>query len=410
MFQQQVGSSPAEERTYFGQQQIPWGYIERGAEGAQNLQGDRLDLGAGVVRDGVGNVLSLPTVERVLREVSTSRIQGGYPSPLGDQRFRERIRAFYLEDASRDLAERSFAVQTVGAAQALRLAADCLSRLGLCSVVAISEQTWGDHRRIIERAGLTAQSYPYLSVDGDAIAFDMMCEALRELPAGAAVLLQVSCHNPTGYDLSEEQWREVYRLCKERRLLPILDAAYTGFGSGVGRDVRAVQICIETGLDLLLVGSCCKTFSLYDSRIGALVAVTSDPESARRLESQMRTEVQANHSSPPPLYAEVIAQILSDAALMLSWTRELDEARQMIANRRERLVEALVRYSAPPALLHIARQSGIFAWTGFSREQCAELRTRHAINLPSNGRICLAAIPDHEIERVAQALCEVGLG
>jgi aromatic-amino-acid transaminase len=234
-----------------------------------------------------------------------------------------------------------------------------------------------------------------------------MCEALGELSPGAAVLLQVSCHNPTGYDLSEEQWREVFNLCKERRLLPILDAAYTGFGGGVAHDLRAVQICIEAGLDLLLVGSCCKTFSLYDSRIGALVAVTSDPESAKRLESQIRTEVQANHSSPPPLYAEVIARILSDGALRSSWTRELDEARQMIADRRERLVEALVRHSASPSLLHIARQSGIFAWTGFSREQCEELRKVHAINLPSNGRICLAAIPDCEIERVAEALCRV---
>ncbi len=407
MFQQPVESSLTPEGSYFNQQQIPWGYVERSTKVAHDPQTRRLDLGAGVVRDAEGNVLSLPTVEKVLREVSASRLQGGYPSPLGDLQFRGCIRSLYLGDATSDIAERSFAVQTVGAAQALRLAADCLSRLGLCSVVAISEQTWGDHRRITERAGLTVQRYPYLSTDGDTIAFDAMRETLRGLPAGAAVLLQVSCHNPTGYDLSEQQWREVFNLCKERRLLPILDAAYTGFGRGVANDLRAVQICIETGLDLLLVGSCCKTFSLYDSRLGALVAVTSDPESARRLESQIRTEVQANHSSPSPLYAEVVARILSDGALASGWTRELDEARQMIVNRRERLVEALARHSAPASLLRIARQSGIFAWTGFSSEQCSELRTRHAINLPSNGRICLAAIPDREIERVARVLSEV---
>jgi aromatic-amino-acid transaminase len=407
IFQQKMGTASAEERTFFNQQQIPWGYIERGSKVAQGLESDRLDLGAGVVRDGAGTVLSLPSVERTLREVSASRIQGGYPSPLGDQKFRDCIRSFYLSDPANSLVDRSFAVQTIGAAQALRLAADCLSRLGLCPVVAVSEQTWGDHRRIIERAGLPVRSYPYLSAGGEAIAFHAMCDALRELPPGAAVLLQVSCHNPTGHDLSEEQWHMVFRLCRERGLLPILDAAYTGFGTGIAGDLRPIQICIETGLDLLLVGSCCKTFSLYDSRIGALVAVTSDSESAKRLESQIRTEVQANHSSPPPLYAEVIAQILSDSVARSSWGDELEQARRMVEDRRECLVAALARHSAPTSLLGIARQSGIFAWTGFTREQCAELRTRHAINLPSNGRVCVAAIPDREIERVAEALCRV---
>jgi aromatic-amino-acid transaminase len=395
-------------QAFFSAAQIPWGYRERAAQFNTDPRADKLDVGAGVVRDMHGKALSLVTVEKVVRDLACNAAsetkRGGYAPPLGEPDFRESIRRFYLGEAASTLGERSFAVQTIGGAQALRLIADCIQRLGLAEHFVVSEQSWSDHRRIIERTGLKVTSYPYLSPDGNSINFTAMCKAFRELPARSAIVLQVSCHNPTGYDLTCEQWREIFQICHERTLLPILDAAYVGFGMGVAADLYPIQLCAESGIDFFISCSCCKPFSLYNARVGALVAVTHSNEIAARLESQIRTEVQANYSSPPSFHAHVISNILSDPHLTDQWLKELENVRLMVQEKRERLVSALCERGAPASLLNLGKQTGIFAWTGFTREQCREMTERFGVYLPSNGRVCIAAIPDDAIERLAQSL------
>lgn len=47
------------------------------------------------------------------------------------------------------------------------------------------------------------------------------------------ILLHACAHNPTGVDPKPEQWAEISKVMKEKKLFPFFDMAYQGFASGV---------------------------------------------------------------------------------------------------------------------------------------------------------------------------------
>lgn len=399
-----IESSREQSHPFFKIENLPSGFRERASQYLSDPREHKLDLGAGVLRDDSGAVWSFKAVGDSLETLYKSALGKGYPPALGNVAFCEQMRRLILGDAAAQASDRSFSIQTIGAAQATRLIADCLKRLNICDTISISRESWADHRRIFERAGFTVETHPYLSSDGQSIDFAALTESLKSMKPGSAVLLQIGCHNPTGRTLELSEWQKVLTLCKERSILPILDAAYIGFGRGIEEDLAPIRECVKQGIDVLIATSCCKMFSLYESRVGAITAVVSNSEIAEKLRSQFRIEIQANHSSSPQLFAEVIAMVLNYPELKSAWANELQDARELIQQRRQKLAAELTRLGASPKLQSIISQEGIFAWTGLDRSQATRLTRDFAIYCPSNGRLCLAALPTDRIPYVAQAL------
>ena len=63
-----------------------------------------------------------------------------------------------------------------------------------------------------------------------------MLKSLSGLKENTVVILHACCHNPTGYDLTQEQWAQVVDVCVKNKLIPFLDIAYQGFGDGLEED------------------------------------------------------------------------------------------------------------------------------------------------------------------------------
>ncbi len=402
------GDHPSQPETehYFSSATLPSGWRERSSTIAADTRAEKLDLRAGVMYNGEGGLATFQ-VTISAQDLIANQPHMGYLPPTGLHDFNSAITELILGPATKSLDGRSFSIQTIGAANALRLAADCLVRLGIAREIYISQESWSDHRRIFERAGLTVKTYSYYSPELGDIDRNSFRESLLQTKEGSLLLLQASSHNPTGYDLTHEDWEQVFIIVKERRLLPLFDLAYPGFGSSLSEDLWPIRRAAALNLDFLVATSCCKAFSLYDARVGALTAVVSSSSVAERLESQLRSEIQASYSSPPRFGAAVIAHILNDPILSQSWQAELSLMRSELVDRRSALVDALVKYDAPEELLRIADQRGMFAWSGLDRAACKRLAEEFAIYIPSNGRICVGAIPANRIQDVARALIEV---
>ena len=234
-----------------------------------------------------------------------------------------------------------------------------------------------------------------------------MIGALPSLPARSIVVLHACCHNPTGVDLSPEQWQRVVALLKDSDLVPFLDFAYQGFGASVDEDAFAVRAFASAGIPCLIASSFSKSFSLYRERVGALTVVTARAEESKRVLSQIKRVIRTNYSSPASHGAQVVATALADTELYALWLEELTEMCKRIQTMRGRLVQTLRSKGISQDFSFIAQQNGMFSYSGLTKEQVHRLRAEYSLYIVDSGRICVAALNDKNIDYVCDAIAHV---
>jgi aromatic-amino-acid transaminase len=298
-------------------------------------------------------------------------------------------------------------VQTIGGSGGLKVGADFLKRWFPQAQVWVSDPTWDNHRAMFEGAGFTVHTYPYYDEATGGLRFDDMLAALRTLPERSIVLLHACCHNPTGVDLSADQWAALIPVIRDRGLLPYVDIAYQGFGDGIDADAFAARALADAGVSFFCAASFSKSFSLYGERCGALHVVCPDASEAELVLGQMRATVRRNYSSPPTHGGQIVARVLQTPELRQQWAEELDTMRARIQAMRQRLHEVLSTTRPGRDFSYFLTQRGMFSYTGLSAEQVDRLREEHAVYLVRSGRMCVAGLNSANVEATAVAMAAV---
>jgi aromatic-amino-acid transaminase len=272
--------------------------------------------------------------------------------------------------------------------------------------VYISDPSWENHRALFESAGFVVNHYTYYDPATHGVNFDGMLASLKAMPAGSIVVLHACCHNPTGADLTQEQWGAVIEAVTSKGLIPFLDMAYQGFGAGITEDGAVVRRFADAGGPLLVSNSFSKSFSLYGERVGALSVVASSAEEAARLLSQLKRVVRTNYSNPPMHGGKVVATVLSTPELRQKWEDELAQMRVRIKQMRDTLVQKLKAKAPGRDFDFVREQVGMFSYSGLTKEQVGKLRAE-SIYAVDTGRICVAALNSKNIDRVVDAIAKV---
>jgi aromatic-amino-acid transaminase len=260
---------------------------------------------------------------------------------------------------------------------------------------------------VFEGSGFTVHTYPYYDAATGGLQFEAMMAAIAALPPRSIVLLHACCHNPTGVDLSHEQWLQLAPVLRERESIAFIDMAYQGFGAGLDDDAFAVRTLAQAGVACVVANSFSKNFSLYGERCGGLSVVCADADEAQRVQGQLNGTVRANYSNPPTHGAKVIAAILNDAELRRQWTTELSDMRERIAAMRRSLHADLSSRISSPRLDRYVQQRGMFTYTGLTAGQVDRLRIEHGIYLLRSGRLCIAGLNAGNVGQVARAIAAV---
>ncbi|HSH85017.1 MAG TPA: aromatic amino acid transaminase, partial [Guyparkeria sp.] len=260
---------------------------------------NKVDLGVGVYRDAKGNTPVMRAVklaeEQLLKNESTKTYIGSH----GDPGYGQAVLPLVLGEGSPVLAaKRASATQSPGGTGALRLAADFIASHLPGKDVWVSDPTWPNHHGIFPAAGLALHKYPYVDAD-NRLDFDGMLAALKQVPEGDVVLLHACCHNPTGFDLSREQWQQLLEVLRERNLLPLVDFAYQGLGEGLDEDAYGVRLLAENLGEVIVTSSCSKNFGIYNERTGCLIMVARNAEQMENVRSQVALVARENYSNPP---------------------------------------------------------------------------------------------------------------
>ncbi|EMP4957320.1 aromatic amino acid transaminase [Escherichia coli] len=303
--------------------------------------------------------------------------------------------------------QRVATIQTLGGSGALKVGADFLKRYFPESSVWVSDPTWENHVAIFAGAGFEVSTYPWYDEATNGVRFNDLLATLKTLPARSIVLLHPCCHNPTGADLTNEQWDAVIEILKARELIPFLDIAYQGFGAGMEEDAYAIRAIASAGLPALVSNSFSKIFSLYGERVGGLSVLCEDAEAAGRVLGQLKATVRRNYSSPPNFGAQVVAAVLNDEALKASWLVEVEEMRTRILAVRQELVKVLSTEMPERNFDYLLNQRGMFSYTGLSAAQVDQLREEFGVYLIASGRMCVAGLNTQNVHRVAKAFAAV---
>ena len=369
---------------------------------------NKVNLGVGVYCDENGKIPLL----RAVREAEKARVEAGVPRgylPIeGLAAYDAAVqKLLFGADSPLIATGRLVTAQALGGTGALKIGADFLKRIDPQAKVLISNPSWENHRALFEGAGFPVSTYPYYDAATHGVDFGGMCAALRDAPAGTIVALHACCHNPTGVDLSIEQWREVAGICGERGLVPMLDIAYQGFGAGIDADAAAVRLFADLGLPFFVASSFSKSFSLYGERVGALTIVTTSSDESARVLSQLKRVIRTSYSNPPVHGGSIVAAVLNDPKLRALWEEELAGMRDRIKSMRTALVEGLKSRGVARDFSFVLRQNGMFSYTGLTPAQVERLRDDFGIYAVSTGRICVAALNAGNIDYVCDALAAV---
>ena len=368
----------------------------------------KVNLGVGVYYNEQGKIPLLRAVAAAEKARAEAQAPRSYLPIEGIASYDQSVQKLLFGNNSTVLSEgRVVTAQALGGTGALKIGADFLKRLLPDAVVAISDPSWENHRALFEAAGFPVQNYRYYDPASHGLNRAGLLEDLKSLPTQSIIVLHACCHNPTGVDLEASDWQDILEVVRERNHVAFLDIAYQGFGAGIEEDSEAVRLFAESGLSFFVSSSFSKSFSLYGERVGALSIVTESREATARVLSQVKRVIRTNYSNPPTHGASIVGAVLANPELNSMWQDELAQMRERIRHMRLAFVEKLAAKGASRDFSFVARQRGMFSYSGLTAEQVDRLRSEFGIYAVNTGRICVAALNEHNLDAVTQAIVEV---
>jgi len=374
---------------------------------------NKMNLGVGAYRDDNGKPYILPTVRKVTAELQ-KRLEEGkddheYLGIVGDPNFNKAAIKLALGDNSAHIAEKKVVtIQALSGTGALRVAGEFLNRFHPNKETFVPTPTWANHVPLFTDAGLSVSYYRYYDKARNGLDWKGLMTDITLVPRKSIILLHACAHNPTGQDPTLDQWKELEQYIKIKGHLVIFDCAYQGFASGdPERDVAAVRYFVERGHNIILCQSFAKNFGLYGQRIGAVSFLTSTPEEAINVESQLKILVRPMYSNPPKQGARIVSAILNSPDLSAEWRKEVKGMADRIISMRGRLVAGLKEAGSTRNWSHITDQIGMFCFSGLSAEQVDRLANEFHIYMTKNGRISMAGVTSHNVDYLAKAIHEV---
>ena len=368
----------------------------------------KVNLGVGVYYDDNGKLPLLACVQKAEQAMMEKPSARGYLPIDGIAAYDSAVQALVFGAQSPSVqAKRVATVQCLGGTGGLKVGADFLKRLNPQAKVLISDPSWENHKALFTQAGFDVQAYPYYDAQALGVDFPKMLASLASADPGTIVVLHACCHNPTGYDITPSQWKQVVETLKAKGLTAFLDMAYQGFGHGIAEDGAVIDLFVQAGLSFFVATSFSKSFSLYGERVGALSVHCETADEAAKVLSQLKIAIRTNYSNPPIHGGSVVAAVLNNPEWRRLWEGELAEMRVRIKEMRQKLVEGLKAAGVQRDMGFITQQIGMFSYSGLSKDQMIRLRNEFGVYGTDTGRMCVAALNSKNIDHVCVSIAKV---
>lgn len=371
---------------------------------------NKVNLTVGAYRDENGKPYVLHCVREAEKLYSKLKANHEYLPIGGIPSFVKHSLEFaYSKDCPLIKQGKICAVQALSGTGAIRIGFEFLNLFyqgNKC--IYLPKPSWPNHANICNRVGIKQGQYRYYDYKNKCVDFNGLIEDIEQAPKKSIILFHACAHNPTGMDLTKDQWKDVAEIIKAKNHLPFMDMAYQGFASGDPvNDSYAVRLFANQGLNVVLSQSYAKNLGLYGQRVGCLSFVCKSEKEVAAMKSQLNFICRSSYSNPPKYGATITDTIFSSKILTNQWMEELKKMSGRIMKMRELLSKGLKENGSELDWSHITKQIGMFAFTGLNKEQVKKLREQYHIYLVASGRISVAGLNTHNVEYVAKAFHEV---
>jgi aspartate aminotransferase len=371
-----------------------------------DLRDKKVNLGVGIYQDSEGKPYVLNSVieaEALLnRELPTK----GYLPIEGDPEYiAQSLKLLYGNSKLIDEGK-IIGAQAVGGCSALRIGGDFLAQ-ELSRIIFISDPSWSNHQGIFSRAGMKIEYYKYYDNVDHRVDFAGLCASIKLMPPASVILLQPCCHNPSGMDLSFDQWKILSDLIHKQRVFPFFDIAYQGFGRDLEEDAMPIRYFVEQGHEMITAQSFSKNFGLYGERVGLISFVTHSKDNAKKILSKIKYIIRETYSNPPLHGAKIVATILKNSSLKIQWMQELQKMRNRLNEMRICLASGLAEKCDRQNFAFLNKQKGMFSFCGLNKQQVRRLQEEKGIYMISNGRINIAGLNFNNLDYVIDSILSV---
>ncbi|MEP5760730.1 MAG: amino acid aminotransferase [Litoreibacter sp.] len=362
----------------------------------------KVDLGVGVYRNARGHTPIMQAVKQAEQLLWSRETTKSYTALPGDAGFRIAMIELVLGNAVPG--NRVASAATPGGTGAVRNGLELAKLANPNLTIWVSAPTWPNHLSIIEYLDIPHKSYRYFDAAHRTVDIEGMLDDLKQAKPGDVVLLHGCCHNPTGANLRETDWRALADLLIECGLVPFIDIAYQGFGDGLEADAFGTRQLAKTVPEMIIAASCSKNFGVYRERAGCLITVSDEQA---HMQATLTSLNRLNYSFPPDHGTRLVEMVLTDPALRTSWLSELEGIRTGLITLREGLAQALQERTGSDSFGFLAEHRGMFSLLGLNPDQIDIMRSRHGVYAVSDSRINVAGLSEASIPLVADAIADV---
>ena len=371
---------------------------------------EKIDLGVGVYKNNKGQTPIMDAVQKASRILNNTQKTKSYVGLSGNLGFIDSISQLVLADVVPK--NQIIGAQAPGGTGAFHQLLLLIRSMEKDKRVWISSPSWPNHAAILNHLGIQFNNYNYFDYDTCEVNFSRMMSDLQKISSGDVLLLHGCCHNPTGANLSLENWTELTQFCEKKNILPLIDLAYQGFGDGINDDVKGVQYMASNLPEVCIGISCSKNFGLYRERVGAALMVVSDKKIHKLVEENLKSFNRVTFSFPPDYGASLVEIILGgnnsqNKELIHLWEKELNSMRNGMLELRKLLSDSLRRSTNSTRFDFIERHRGMFSLMGLSVDQVARLRTEFGIYMVGDSRINIAGLNKDQIDYFSSSIASV---
>mgnify|MGYP001412745496 FL=1 len=369
----------------------------------------KIDLGIGIYRDENGLAPVFKAVKKAEKKLFESELSKSYKTPSGNSQYCKNILGLVLgKKILKERSDKIGCIQIPGAGSGLRIAGELIKNNSKNKTISIPDPTWGQQTFMFQRAGLKITKHTYYDQINNFLDFDSMLDDLNKLKSGDALLLHGCCHNPTGADLSEDQWEQVAYMCLKKGILPFIDLVYQGLGKGIIEDVLGIRKLVEIVPEVIITVSSSKTFGVYRDRCGLIAVITDiDKVKSNSLETMLSEIARELYFHPPDHAASLINILLENEILKSEWLLEIGHMQKRIETLRKKLSKSLQEKQKSDFFSFLNIQNGMFSLLPISQEGIMSLRNDNGIYLMPDGRINIASLPENKIEYISSEICSL---
>lgn len=299
---------------------------------------------------------TLDTMFDTLKGLDDSRLAKYAVSFTGNPDFQQDVIDWVLDGNSNLYKE---VIATPGGTGAVGMSIENCLEAG--QTLIIPEIAWGSYALMAQMNNLELARYSLF--DGDHFNIESLketCRQVMEKQDRLVLIINDPCHNPTGYSLTEQEWKDVIAFLNEcsktHSVVLINDIAYIDF-SYRGRYAKEYYRCfdeISENVAVIVAFSISKSMTSYGLRCGAAVLLGKTPEAVNELKVVFEKTARATWSNINNGAMEAFSTIMRDKK-----QQYIDEKQSYVDLLKERS-ELFCKEAAACGLSHYPYREGFF--------------------------------------------------